>query len=406
MTREEFLTYLESFKKKPGEFTREEIYSIGVAHKSLPVQDKSWSFVADAVGWLGTPGSLRSFINDKMRKEGKLTPKTELQSAETAAEEKLFADLYIEKTKIRDIYNAYRSTLRDEARIQVMMDELKEWISKIPSLPKVQYVYDSNRNSLSNEAILMLSDLHIGVNCDNFYNKYNYEIAQKRLSKLAQDTIYYCKLHNIKRLNVVNLGDAIHGKIHVNARIQAELDAAEQTIKAGEAIAVFLEKLQEAAPEVCYRSCSDNHARMEADKEQHIEEESFGKILDHILKLRLRDTDIKFCDDNIDYSLGKFNLMNGKVVMFAHGHLEGTSNKTFQSFIGAIRQFVDYGLLGHFHSARMKEFEGLNVFVNGSIVGTEQYALSKRLFSEPKQSLLLFDNRDNVVNVLINLNVQ
>ena len=55
-------------------------------------------------------------------------------------------------------------------------------------------------------------------------------------------------------------------------------------------------------------------------------------------------------------------------------------------------------------SEKTKTFNGLKVIVNGSIVGTEQYALSKRLFSEPSQTLLIF-NGNNLINVSINLSI-
>ena len=96
--------------------------------------------------------------------------------------------------------------------------------------------------------------------------------------------------------------------------------------------------------------------------------------------------------------------MNGKKIVFAHGH-EDSINRSFQAFIGAKREFIDYALLGHYHSAKMKSFNDFTVFVNGSIVGTEEYALSRRLFTKPQQVLLIFDD-DNVINTTINLNIQ
>ena len=57
-------------------------------------------------------------------------------------------------------------------------------------------------------------------------------------------------------------------------------------------------------------------------------------------------------------------------------------------------------------SGKEKAFNGFKIFVNGSIVGTEQYALSKRLFSIPEQKLLIFDECENTLDININLNIQ
>ena len=109
-------------------------------------------------------------------------------------------------------------------------------------------------------------------------------------------------------------------------------------------------------------------------------------------------------NDNLDDSLGVFELLNGKKFAFAHGHLENY-NASFQNLVGATREFIDYIAMGHFHSEKMKTFQGAKVYVNGSIVGTEQYALSKRLFSKPCQTLLIFDEFGNELNISINLDV-
>ena len=93
--------------------------------------------------------------------------------------------------------------------------------------------------------------------------------------------------------------------------------------------------------------------------------------------------------------------MNGKTVMFAHGH-QDKKTSVVQDFIGATREFIDYIILAHFHSSAEKTFQGTKVFISGSIIGTDAYAYGKRLFSEPEQKLLVFED-DNVLDFDINL---
>ena len=68
-----------------------------------------------------------------------------------------------------------------------------------------------------------------------------------------------------------------------------------------------------------------------------------------------------------------------------------------------LKEFIDYVLMGHYHSSKQKVFEGCNVIVNSSIVGPEQYAFSKRLFGKASQKLLIFEG-DNFYNMDIYLN--
>ena len=155
-------------------------------------------------------------------------------------------------------------------------------------------------------------------------------------------------------------------------------------------------------PNVVYRSVTDNHSRMTANIKENIEAENFGKLIDWYLEVRLQGIqNLTFANDNLDDSISYFKLSSGKTVMAAHGHLE-SPDKVIDNFVGAIGRLPDYVLLSHFHASRTKAYNGSKLFVNGSIVGTEQYALSKRLFNQPEQTLLIF-NGENVVNVSIGL---
>ena len=369
MLTEQFKNYVKSFNKNPGEFTKEEAYEIGLTHKALPQNEKSWKELNQLIGLHGTPNALRMFINDYTKK---VYNRLEWQDYNEKKEEKTstteslntsnnkYEENYKLKTQIRDTYNAYRRNLRDEARIDVLKEFIEDCVKKIPETFEYSdsYVfedypgYDEDENV---EAVLMLSDLHIGVECDNFYNKFNSEIALKRLNKLCKDVVDYCQRNHVYRLNVLNLGDMIHGIIHVNARLEQQFDVIEQTIKASELIAGFLNNIQRAAPEVIYRSVLDNHSRVIANKNEHIEKENLNRIIDWYLKERLSLTGVKFVNDNLDAGLGKFKLMNGKNVIFAHGHQESI-DKSLQNFVGATEEFIHYALLGHYHSEKVKSF--------------------------------------------------
>ena len=396
MTKKEFFEFIASFKKEPGSYTDDEIYKIGVEHKKLNQVDKSWKGLVNILGVNKTPDSLRVWILEKQKADGSIKSQNKkpepIEKDETT---KKLEELYIQQTKTRDERNAYRATLRSEARIQSMKDAIKDSVDRLNALPYHHYI-NKIKTDEKKEAVLLLSDLHIGVCCDNFYNKYNIDVAATRLKKLAKDTIKYCRDNNVDCLNVLNLGDLILGLIHVSAQLQQELNTVDQVMVASELLARFLNELQEAAPVVNYRSCSDNHSRTVADLSHHIEEDNFGRLIDWFLMERLSNTKINFINDNLDYSLGSFVLRNGKRCVFAHGHLDSI-NKSFENFVGATKQFVDYGFLGHYHSSKMKDFQAFKIFVNGSICGVEEYALSRRLFSDPCQTLLIFDG-DNIIN--------
>ena len=142
---------------------------------------------------------------------------------------------------------------------------------------------------------------------------------------------------------------------------------------------------------------------MTPNLKEAIETENFSLIIDWYIKLRLKlsNSTIQFIDDNLDKGIGKFELLNGKKIMFAHGHLDSTIT-AMQHFMGATEEFIHYVLLAHEHSEKVKVYQNVKVITNGSLIGTETYALSKRLFNKPTQTLLIFDD-DNVMNISIGL---
>ena len=394
MSREEFSEFIKSFNKNPGEYTRDELYEIGLAHKKLEQKDKSWSTLTNIVGWPGSSESYRQFVN---RRAKELTG-DETKEVESSYDEAM-RNLYVERTKVRDLNNDYRRNMREEARIEALIEEIKNAAKELPSLPKVQPVQRSVKTKI--EAVLAFSDLHLGPDFENSYNSYSYDIAVARVSQLVSHTIEYCRLHNVTRLNFLNLGDLIAGLIHPTIRLEQRLDITEQIMRAAELTAEALNQLQAAAPEIVYRSVVDNHSRPMPNKNEHIEKENFNKIIDWFVEERLKDTDIIFAHDNIDDGIGKFSLLNGKTVMFAHGH-QDSADRCFQNFFGATREFIDYIILAHYHNSKEKTFNGMKVYVNGSIIGTDPYAYGKRLFSDPEQKLLVFEG-NNVVDININL---
>lgn len=393
ITIDTFNEYVKSFNKNPGEYSDEEQLQIGVKFKELPVKYRNWQALKEALGLSISADAYRMRVYKFIKTSGYTLP-LETQGI-------IYRNDYIEQQKVRDWYNAFRRDIREESRIENLKDEIQRAADKFKELPSVEYKANSSKGSC--EAVLLLSDLHIGVKCDNYYNKYNLDIARERLETLLTQVIEYSKKNNISTLHILNLGDMIQGLIHTNARIENQMDVAEQIMIAGELLSSFLNQIQQAAPKVTYRSVFDNHSRAVANKEEHIEKEQFSRIIDWFIKSRLANSKIEFIENDIDGGIGDLYVGNNKHLMFAHGHCDGR-NSSMQNFIGLTRDWVDYICLAHYHSPATKDYQGCKVFINGSIVGTESYAFGKRLFTRPSQKLLIFSkDSDTIQDIDISL---
>lgn len=405
MNKQDLISFIKLFNKKPGEYSIEDAVTIGVQMRKLPRRERDWNWLINSLGLQGfSCNALQKRVERRIKKLGSLQSENDIIGTDTEKDEALrYREEYSSSYKEREWVNAYRRMIREDVRIDNLKEEIRLAVNKLNALtPVTPRPLTFDPNEFKTEAVLLFSDLHVGVDCDNYYNKYNLEVAQERVSTLLTEVTNYCYMHRVQRLNVLNLGDLINGSIHVSSRVEQEMDVVEQVMYAAEILSQFLNELTKLGIEIVYRSVSDNHSRVIADKNQHIEKEQFSRLIDWYLAERLKGVGIGMPENGVDFSVGKFKVFN-KTIMFAHGH-ENMTAKALQDFVGLTREWIDYVCLAHYHKASEHPFQGLKVFVNGSIVGTEQYAFSKRLFSPAEQKLLIFqENSSNVVDITINL---
>lgn len=413
MTKKEILDYIDSLGRQPGEFSEEEKLEVCRRAKDELDQKEKEGIWGELAAKLGVnPGnshkkgeSLRCWYKSKLGKIGSLPKSVRMLNgtvigsddktmAELVAEQK--RELYMAQTLARDAMNEYRDDLRKDARARWLIESMKECASKMGPLYIPEGSIEKKGSFSDKEAVLLLSDMHIGMCIDSFCNVYNAEIAKKRMRKLVSEVGYMCLLHNVGTLHVLDLGDEIHGLIHNSARLSQEYDVAEQVMIAAELIAEALNAIS-AYVKVTYRGCLDNHSRMMANYKDSKDTENFGRLIHFYVKARLAlNKKISFPEDNIDPSLGMLTLRNGESMLFAHGHLDDPT-KAVQEIYGIVMSMpnppkrVRYFCLGHYHSEKMKQFQWLRVIVNSAFCGTDEFALSKRLISEPSQTLLIFD---------------
>lgn len=305
-------------------------------------------------------------------------------------------ELYKSKVRTADKLREYRKTLRDESRIENLVSLIEDIALDMPEF-KITTKEIQLHGDLS--AIIELSDWHYGMVANNYWNKYNIEIAKIRIEKLLHDTIKYCQMMNIGTLYVANLNDLINGNIHVTTRIMSEEDALEQTMHVAELLSNFLLELESYGLKVIYSSVTDNHARINNYKE-HIEKENFSKVVDWWLKARLSNSSIEILENLIDESISYFEI-DGKNIFSVHGHLD-KPNQVLQNIALGLQITPHIVLMGHYHNRQEFSIAGSKVFINGSLCGVDDYAKNNRYFGKPSQNLIVLDG-DNIMNIEINL---
>lgn len=241
-------------------------------------------------------------------------------------------------------------------------------------------------NKASKEAILCISDWHLGIEINNPFNAYNFDVAAARVSKLLSEVSTRLSQGDISKLHVVNLGDMIAGRIHLTIRLQSRVDVITQTMKASEMLAELLSNLSNQVP-VEYYSCSDNHSRVEPCKEDSLELESLCRIIDWYLKERLKNNpNVNFNDNKYGDDIVSFNC-NGHRVVGVHGDKDKKTQLERLQLM--LREPIDVLLIAHLHHPWMEELDNVKIIGNGSLMGTDDYAKNLRLCSHASQTMLV-----------------
>lgn len=314
-----------------------------------------------------------------------------LQQDSDEFEDKLLT-LKKERVKLSDERlqnNAYIRRLAREETLKEIAATVAESMTskKLLDIPKV-ILDDSTR-----DAILTISDWHYGIEFDNALNKFNPEICRERVAKLTQKTIQHCKAYKIKHLNLLNLGDMIAGRIHLQLRLESRIDVITQIMEVSELLAEMITELSKEL-RIDYYSCVDNHSRLEPNKTDALELETLARITDWYLKMRLADNpNVVFKSNKFGPEIITFNC-KGHNIAAVHGDND-TPTAASSSIARLTRSAYDLVLMAHRHHFAADELNETLVVSNSSLMGTDAYAFKLRLSAIPSQNLVIV-SEDNV----------
>ena len=305
-------------------------------------------------------------------------------------------ELEKEKIRMRDQRRIMNVKLREMARLEHLKNYLEETVEEIQpiKLPKVK-----KKKKSDNEAMVVISDEHIGMKIDSKFNTYNIEIAKERLAKLQKETMDRVEKEGINKLYIAHLGDGIHGAIHTTARIESEENVIQQIITLAHMLESFVEDFVQKGIDVTFCSVAGNHTRALPNKKESLgTAENFERLLTVFLGKAFNQFDNY---KQIDDEEGIIVLdIKGKTVVLVHADLD-KGNGVVTKLNDMLNLSIDYIFTGHVHNAFYKEHGNAVQFGVGSLCGLDQYAISGRFSGRPSQMILTFD--DDGVDYMKNL---
>lgn len=294
-----------------------------------------------------------------------------------------------EKQKLFDERAAFNKSNRDIARFEQNLEYLKSLI-KTNQYKPFEIIHHEDRNK---DLIVLLSDLHIGLNIDNNFGKYNSDIAKEMLGKYLGEIINAIELYKIQNVYVIILGDQINGNIHATVQLQNRENVVEQIQLASEMISDFVYNIAQNCDNVYVNSVGGNHSRL-GKKDDVIRNERLDNIVIWYAKAKLQNIDnIIFAEEeNIDSTISK-NTIRGKIYYAVHGDYDSYSESGINKLITMTKEFPDCIFYGHLHHNSYDDINDIKIIRSGSFAGTgDDYTVSKRISGKPSQVMCVVDD--------------
>ena len=354
-------------------------------------QDKdkigTWQNVADILNTILGANYSESCYRKKFQSFSKMLEANQdkFVSSDFQAEElkQLRRELAKEKQKLSDERVEYNRLIRNEARKESYVDMVRRVISEDTPPINVQVHYTLYNSDV--DLLCHLTDIHTGIEIDNWKNKFNEHVLKQRIEKYTSDILDVRGFHQAENLYLV-IGELVSGIIHNNLRLQNNMDLIEQFKYICELISGMLVRLANNFNNVYVYTTPGNHSRISPKKEDALDGENLDLIAPFYLKARLQNLEnVHICDNNIEPEIAMFSI-RGKKVFSSHGHKDSPSN-VVQNFTMMFGIKPDIVLLGHRHTNGLTTVYDTKVIESGCISGQDQFATSMRKANRPEQTI-------------------
>lgn len=297
-------------------------------------------------------------------------------------------ELQIAKQQLRDERTEYSRLLREEARRRSWYDQFVSAVENhVDAVP--QDVYSAiNNNRSDNDMIIHLTDLHVGIKIDNWFNQYDDNVFENRLQDFLSKIVEVKQRHNCENAYVILGGDLISGASYVSLRSENNQDLVDQFLTVSDNISGWLSKIAPIFNELHVYLTPGNHGRMTPNKKDCLAHENFDNLVLPYIKAKMQNFENVFFHHNeIEQSIAMFSV-RGNAVFATHGDKDSIE-RIVNNMTNLFHIKPDICFVGHKHYNRVETFYDTKVIQTGCLSGTDNYAVDLRLYNKPEQTITI-----------------
>ena len=297
-----------------------------------------------------------------------------------------------EKVKNRTIKIEINKLIRQDARFELFLEEIKNSIESTETPQFKEYVCDNGEVV----GILGISDIHYSKKFNSINNSYSREICVQRMGVLLSEVAEWIGNRNISYLHVINGSDSVEGLLRISQIRVLETGVIDSVIEFSKMMAEWLNQLSKYIPFTYHHVISANHSeiRFFDVKANQFPDEDLEKIIINMIAGILKDNPrVKVPIYETDYIYFK---VGDKNIFSCHGHQ--FKGKKVDNIIKELRMLhgidIDLLLLGHLHHEEIKTVGenangNIKVILLPSIMGSDNF--SDTLFTGSKAGATLIE---------------
>ncbi|MPL95063.1 hypothetical protein SDC9_41226 [bioreactor metagenome] len=357
-----------------------------------PDDDTEWSDVADwynkQTGQDVTRCTVRKgyFLLAPFLEAGMVNPYKNEGTSESDDLRAQRLELEKERIRLRDERNENSRIIRELARKDATIDIVKNVISE--TVEPHDGFAQPPRVPSDTDMIVHLTDIHAGIQIDNFANQYDSRIMNQRLQAYLSRIAEIQKRHKSESCYLLLGGDLISGIIHSNLRLENNLNVIEQVKAVSLSICEFIKTLSSMFSDVNVYSVPGNHSRCLPNKEDNLKGENLDVLVFFYAQAALQQYEnVYFFENDVEESVAIFRVRSN-LVYGVHGDKD-TISSVVQRLTMFFGEKPDIVLAGHRHTNGLTTVFDTKVVESGCLVGADNYCMDKRLRNKPEQMVLV-----------------
>tara|TARA_R100000655_G_scaffold91646_1_gene132489 strand:- start:6320 stop:7549 length:1230 start_codon:yes stop_codon:yes gene_type:complete len=275
-----------------------------------------------------------------------------------------------QKQKFQDLNRIERKAFREDSRQENALIEYNTEIIKLLNKHSLNTKINKKKHKTEAAIVVQLADLHLNELVEIESNKYDFNVAAKRLQKYAYKVKEYVKFHKANKVLVAITGDLINSDRRLDEKLSMATNRAKATFLGVHLLKYFILDINEVAEvQVCCVTGNESRITEFCGWIDMVASDNYDFSIFEMLRLLLPDINFLRGD-----ALELVVEINGKNMLVIHGHQLGKMDANqvgrVVSKYSAKGTIIDFIICGHLHETMIRD----NIARSASLVGSNAYS--------------------------------